>query len=100
MTAGTHRELASFIWSMCNLLRGACKRNEYRKVILPLTVLRRFHCLLASTKERVLGEHYEIPLIRHFYVYEPPRPLEVIEAERKTLDGEIVALLRRSRRER
>jgi type I restriction enzyme M protein len=60
MTAGTHRELANFIWSICNLLRGPYKRNEYRKVILPLTVLRRFDCLLALTKEKVLAEHARI----------------------------------------
>ena len=50
MTAETHSQLANFIWSICNLLRGPYKRNEYRKVILPLTVLRRFDCLLAPTK--------------------------------------------------
>jgi len=60
MTAGTHRELANFIWSICNLLRGPYKRNEYRKVILPLTVLRRFDCLLAPTKARVLAGHEKI----------------------------------------
>lgn len=53
----THSLLANFIWSICNLLRGPYKRNEYRKVILPLTVLRRFDCLLAPTKEKVLKEH-------------------------------------------
>ena len=47
MNAETHSQLANFIWSICNLLRGPYKRNEYRKVILPLTVLRRFDCLLA-----------------------------------------------------
>jgi type I restriction enzyme M protein len=36
---------------------------------------------------------YEIPLNRHFYLYEPPRPLEVIEAEIKALEGEILAML-------
>jgi len=36
---------------------------------------------------------YEIPLNRHFYVYEPPRPLEVIEADLKTLEAEIGQLL-------
>ena len=51
MTADTHTQLANFIWSICNLLRGPYKRNEYRKVILPLTVLRRFDCLLAPTKD-------------------------------------------------
>jgi type I restriction enzyme M protein len=60
MTAATHRELANFIWSICNLLRGPYKRNEYRKVILPLTVLRRFDCLLAPTKQQVLREHQRI----------------------------------------
>ena len=60
MNAETHSQLASFIWSICNLLRGPYKRNEYRKVILPLTVLRRFDCLLAPTKAQVLKEHAAI----------------------------------------
>ena len=32
---------------------------------------------------------YEIPLNRHFYVYEPPRPLDEIEADLQTLEQEI-----------
>ncbi len=60
MTAENHSQLANFIWSICNLLRGPYKRNEYRKVILPLTVLRRFDCVLASTKDQVLSEHLRI----------------------------------------
>jgi len=52
----THSQMANFIWSICNLLRGPYKRNEYRKVILPLTVLRRFDCILEPTKARVLEE--------------------------------------------
>ena len=54
MNAQTHREMVNFIWSICNLLRGPYKRNEYRKVILPLTVLRRLDCVLAPTKQAVL----------------------------------------------
>ena len=37
---------------------------------------------------------YEIPFNRHFYVYEPPRPLDEIEHEIKTLEGEILGLLK------
>lgn len=48
MNTETHSQLANFIWSICNLLRGPYKRNEYRKVLLPLTVLRRFDCLRFS----------------------------------------------------
>ncbi|MFH8375780.1 N-6 DNA methylase [Streptomyces cyaneofuscatus] len=42
------------------------------------------------TKTRV---GYEIPFTRHFYVYEPPRPLAEIDAELKSLEAEIQALL-------
>jgi len=56
MTPQTHSEMANFIWSICNLLRGPYKRNEYRRVILPLTVLRRFDCILAPSKAKVLEQ--------------------------------------------
>ena len=56
MSVQNHSQMANFIWSICNLLRGPYKRNEYRKVILPLTVLRRFDCILETTKEKVLAE--------------------------------------------
>ena len=56
MNGETHSQLAGFIWSICNLLRGPYKRNEYRKVILPLTVLRRFECLLEPTRQAALDE--------------------------------------------
>jgi type I restriction enzyme M protein len=56
MSPQTHQQLANFIWSICNLLRGPYKRNEYRKVILPLTVLKRFDSVLQATKPKVLKE--------------------------------------------
>jgi type I restriction enzyme M protein len=70
MSNENHSQLASFIWSICNLLRGPYKRNEYRKVILPLTVLRRFDCILTPTKPTVLQEHAALKakgenIIRH-----------------------------------
>ena len=36
---------------------------------------------------------YEIPLNRHFYVYEPPRPLEEIESDLQALEQDIAGLL-------
>ncbi|WP_373507883.1 N-6 DNA methylase [Thiocapsa sp.] len=62
MSTENHTQIAGFIWSICNLLRGPYKRNEYRKVILPLTVLRRFDCLLAPTKAQVLAAHPSIKI--------------------------------------
>lgn len=44
---------AGFVWSVTDLLRGDCKRSEYGKVILPLTVLRRLDCVLEPTKQAV-----------------------------------------------
>ena len=57
MNARTHQELAGFIWRICNILRGAYKRNEYRQVILPLTVLRRFDCVMEDTRAAVRNAH-------------------------------------------
>ncbi len=36
---------------------------------------------------------YEIPLTRHFYVYEPPRPIEEIDAELRELEAKVQKLL-------
>jgi type I restriction enzyme M protein len=36
---------------------------------------------------------YEIPFTRHFYVYQPPRPLAEIDAELKALESQIQTLL-------
>ena len=62
MNVQTHTEMASLIWRICNLLRGPYKRNEYRKVILPLTVLRRFDCVLAETTGTKVPEPGDLPV--------------------------------------
>jgi type I restriction enzyme M protein len=51
-----HSEIAGFIWSIANHLRGPYHRHEYKKVILPLVVIRRFDCVLAPTKQKVVAE--------------------------------------------
>ncbi len=50
-------KLADLIWKNAELLRGAFKENEYRKVILPFTILRRLDCVLQSTREAVWARH-------------------------------------------
>ncbi|MBZ4421584.1 class I SAM-dependent DNA methyltransferase [Myxococcus sp. RHSTA-1-4] len=49
--------LASFIWSVADLLRGDYKPHDYGKVILPFTVLRRLDCVLEPTKAKVLARY-------------------------------------------
>jgi type I restriction enzyme M protein len=48
-------EKVGFIWSVADLLRGPYRPNQYKDVMLPLTVLRRLDCVLEPTKEQVLG---------------------------------------------
>ena len=55
-----HQELANFIWSVADLLRGDYKQSEYGRVILPLTVLRRLDCVLEPTKDAVLARHQQL----------------------------------------
>jgi len=52
-----HHELANFIWQIADLLRGPYRRPQYERVMLPMTVLRRFDCVLLPTKDKVLREH-------------------------------------------
>ena len=52
------KQLANFIWSVADLLRGDYKQADYGKVILPFTVLRRLDCVLEPTKETVM-DFYE-----------------------------------------
>lgn len=52
----THSERANFIWSVADLLRGSYRPNQYKDVMLPMTVLRRLDCVLAGTKEKVLAK--------------------------------------------
>jgi len=48
------QEKVNFIWDLADLLRGTYKRNEYQKVILPFTVLKRFDSVLSDSKPTVL----------------------------------------------
>ena len=50
-------EKANLIWAIADKLTGVYKPHEYGKVILPLTVIRRFDCILADTKDAVLAKH-------------------------------------------
>ena len=52
-----HHQLSNFIWQIADLLRGPYRPPQYERVMLPLTVLRRFDCVLAATKDKVLAEH-------------------------------------------
>ena len=51
-----HNDFANLIWQIADLLRGPYRPPQYERVMLPMTVLRRFDCVLAPTKARVLAE--------------------------------------------
>jgi type I restriction enzyme M protein len=60
MTHQSHSELIGFIWNIANKLRGPYRPPQYRKVMLPLIVLRRMDSVLESTKEQVLEKYEEL----------------------------------------
>ena len=51
-----HNYFANLIWQIAGLLRGPYRPPQYERVMLPMTVLRRFDCVLASSKAKVLAE--------------------------------------------
>lgn len=50
-------EKATMIWNVADMLRGPFKPHEYGLVILPMTVVKRFHDCLLPTHEAVLKEY-------------------------------------------
>lgn len=54
-----HHQLSNFIWQIADLLRGPYRPPQYERVMLPMTVLRRFDCVLAETKPMVVAEYNE-----------------------------------------
>lgn len=57
----THQEKVALIWRTAEILRNDYHQNEYGKVILPFTVLRRLDCVLEPTKDKVLKAFQNIP---------------------------------------
>ena len=55
--ATNRTNLINFVFDIANKLRGPYRPPQYRKVMLPMTVLRRLDCVLAPTKEQVLEEY-------------------------------------------
>ncbi|WP_421532634.1 type I restriction-modification system subunit M [Lelliottia amnigena] len=54
------QQLANFIWSVADLLRGPYRPPQYERVMLPLTVLRRFDAVLAPSKVDVLSRYEQL----------------------------------------
>jgi type I restriction enzyme M protein len=55
--ATDHNSFANLIWQIADLLRGPYRPPQYERVMLPMTVLRRFDCVLAETKSKVVAAH-------------------------------------------
>ena len=69
------QEKSNLIWSIADLIRDFYKAHEYGKVILPMTVIKRFNDTLAPTKAKVLA------------TYEKVKHLDVIEGFLETASG-------------
>lgn len=51
------QNLADFIWSVADVLRGDFRQSEFGRIILPFTVLRRLECVLEPTREKVRSQY-------------------------------------------
>lgn len=55
------QSLASFVWSIAEILRGDFKQADYGKVVLPFIVMRRLDCILEASKTAVLKAAKGLP---------------------------------------
>lgn len=63
MTNNNFSQVAAFIWSVADLLRGDFKQSQYGRVILPFTLLRRLECVLEVSKADVLAANEKVKLM-------------------------------------
>lgn len=49
----------AFLWNIAESLRGTYKEEDYRKVMLPMIVVRRFDCLLDDYDREIIKSVYE-----------------------------------------
>lgn len=54
------KEKSSMIWSVADVLVGYFKAHEYGLVILPMTVIKRFHDCLLPTHQAVLDQYEKV----------------------------------------
>ncbi|HIF9446716.1 TPA: type I restriction-modification system subunit M [Photobacterium damselae] len=57
---GKYKKHSDLVWNIANLLRGPYRPPQYRRVMIPLTVLKRLDSVLLKTKEQVLVEHQKL----------------------------------------
>ena len=57
---GNLNSLIGLVFNIANKLRGPYRPPQYRKVMLPMTVLRRLDCVLQPAKEEVLAEYKKL----------------------------------------
>ena len=56
----SHQQHIKLIWNIADLLRGPYRPPQYERVMLPMTVLRRFDCVLLNTKQKVFNEYGQL----------------------------------------
>ena len=54
------KDKGDVIWNIANLLRGPYRPPQYRRVMIPLTVLRRLDCVLEGTRDQVIAMHQKL----------------------------------------
>lgn len=60
MTQHTRSELVGLIWNIANKLRGPYRPPQYRRVMLPMIVLRRLDCVLEENHEKVVRKYEQL----------------------------------------
>lgn len=60
MTNNNFSQVAAFIWSVADLLRGDFRQSQYGRVILPFTLLRRLECVFEPSKAKVLEANEKV----------------------------------------
>lgn len=79
----THQQHIKFIWDIADLLRGPYRPPQYERVMLPMTVLRRFDSVLENSKSDVLKEFASLKVR-----YKDEIPMSILGSKLEKITGQ------------
>lgn len=100
-----HKVLENLIWQITDLLRGSYRPSHYGHVMLPMIVLRRFDCILAPTKNKVLAKYekcnddeindemFDTVAGQHFHNHSP-LDFEMLKGDPENLERNLISYIK------
>lgn len=81
-----NKKNSDLVWSIANLLRGPYRPPQYRRVMIPLVVIRRLDCVLEATKADVIREYARLKALKEIKTTDNGKKIEKSKYSEETIE--------------